>query len=130
MACMERMSKDLRDEGKCLRCMLMHQHCICRELACLASELDETSIGDQVRFVVWIHPKERPRASNTGKLVEHIMPGSEVLVHQVPADAARFQELIAASAGRVVVLFPGEDAVPVAPALLAIGNAVPAGDGP
>merc|ERR1712060_787157 len=46
----------------------------------------------------------------------------------VPADVARFQEIIAAEAGRVVVLFPGPDALPAAPALLAMDTAVPSGE--
>mmetsp|Transcript_101110 Transcript_101110/g.286580 ORF Transcript_101110/g.286580 Transcript_101110/m.286580 type:complete len:294 (+) Transcript_101110:128-1009(+) len=127
-ACVERLAQDMGEEGKCKKCMLQHEHCICQDLACLARETAESCMGDRVRFIVWMHPKERPRGSNTGKLVEHIIPGSEVLVHGVTAHVARFQELVAAAAGRVFVLFPSTDAVPAAPALLAAEDGSAAGE--
>merc|ERR1712048_1456012 len=107
------MATDLQEQGKCERCALQHAYCICKKLAHLAAEVTALGVGERVRFVVWMHVRERERASNTGKLLEQIMPGSEVLLHDVPADAKRFQELVAETApGTAFVLFPSADALP------------------
>lgn len=103
---------DLQQQGKCGRCALQSAYCICERLARLAAEVASLGIGQRVRFVVWMHVRERFRASNTGKLLEHILPNSEVLIHDVPADEQRFQDLVSQAApGAAFVLFPSEDAV-------------------
>merc|ERR1711988_176647 len=45
------------------------------------------------------------------------LPGSEVLLHDVPADAVRFKRLIEEAKGRAFVLYPSADAVPAAEAV-------------
>lgn len=119
-----RVISDLKVRGKCEGCMLQTAYCICGRLRTLRETTVETAgTGARVRFVVWMHFKERKRASNTGKLLEALLPGSEVLLDGVPEDMLRFQELRAAAAGRVFVLFPSEDALPVDAALAQMGPA-------
>jgi len=54
---------------------------------------------------------ERVRASNTGKLLEHLLPGSELLTFDVPEDEQRFQDLLTEHAGRACVLYPSDEAI-------------------
>lgn len=117
IAVKSRVNSDLKERGKCEGCMLQTAYCICSRLKALRDTTAELGVGARVRFVVWMHWKERKRASNTGKLLESLLPGSEVLMHGVPEDMARFQELRAAAGGRVFVLFPSTDALPVDAAL-------------
>lgn len=103
---------DLEARGKCARCAFLRTYCICAQLGALAEEVARLGVEARVRFVVWMHVRERKRASNTGKLLEQLMPGSTVLFHSVPADLDRFRELVA---GRgAFVLFPSADAIPAA----------------
>merc|ERR1712032_1311719 len=104
-------ASELREWGRCDTCALKQSYCICRHLGKLAAEISATGVGNRVRFVVWMHVYERQRASNTGKLVEVLLPGSEVLLHNVEQDVARLRRLIAAADGRAFVLFPSPDAV-------------------
>lgn len=113
----ENIEARMRERGKCARCMFQTTYCICEALASLRSEVAALHTGDRVRFAVWMHVRERQRATNTGKLLEHVLPGSTVLVHDVPADAKRFGELLAASSGRAFVLYPSEGAWSPAEAL-------------
>ena len=51
--------------------------------------------------------------SNTGKLLEALLPMCEVFLCDVPEDIARFDAALQRVSGRAFVLFPSEDAVPV-----------------
>lgn len=121
------LSFKMQVKGKCGSCMFQRQYCICGALAELRRKAVEYQVGDRVRFVVWMHQLERPRASNTGKLLEHVLPGSEVLLHDVPTDTQRLDDLVAMVRGRAVVLYPSEDATPAAEAHALM--AAPAGEG-
>jgi len=116
-SCAERLPERLRQQGKCERCALTVQHCIC---ACLAG-LRETIKGhrrtERLRWAVWMHVRERGRASNTGKLLEHLLPGCEVFLHGIAADLERFRQRVADVGGRAFVLFPSSDAVSMAAAM-------------
>merc|ERR1712194_21662 len=68
-------------------------------------------------WAVWMHVLERGRASNTGKLLEHLLPNCEIFLHGLPEDRARFAERVTAAAGQTFVLFPSETALPVHEAL-------------
>eukprot|EP00929_Paragymnodinium_shiwhaense_P035167 TRINITY_DN19025_c0_g1_i2.p1 TRINITY_DN19025_c0_g1~~TRINITY_DN19025_c0_g1_i2.p1 ORF type:complete len:324 (+),score=43.72 TRINITY_DN19025_c0_g1_i2:84-1055(+) len=98
-------------QGRCGKCMFQHAYCICSKLASLRERLDGLRTGDRIRFVLWLHHKERVRASNTGKLLEHLLPGSELLTFDVSADEERFQELLNWHKGRACVLYPSDEAI-------------------
>lgn len=110
-------ARRLEHQGKCDRCMLQHKYCICSVLQGLRSEACLAAGGVRVRFVVWMHVFERRRASNTGKLLEHLLPESEVLVHDVQDDERRLQDLVAHAGGRAFVLYPSAEAVTVSDVL-------------
>jgi len=103
----------MRSQGKCDRCMFQEAYCICGQLATLAAEPSVQRAACRVRFVVWMHQLERGRASNTGKLLEHLFPGSIVLFAEAASHAERLRQIVAQSSGRVVVLFPSANAVSV-----------------
>eukprot|EP00419_Tripos_fusus_P024610 CAMPEP_0172723576 /NCGR_PEP_ID=MMETSP1074-20121228/84042_1 /TAXON_ID=2916 /ORGANISM="Ceratium fusus, Strain PA161109" /LENGTH=335 /DNA_ID=CAMNT_0013549849 /DNA_START=88 /DNA_END=1095 /DNA_ORIENTATION=+ len=107
----------MRNQGKCERCMFTEAYCICAQLATLAAEPSAQRAACRVRFVVWMHQLERGRASNTGKLLEHLLPGSIVLFADAASHAERLRKIVAQSSGRVVVLFPSENAVSVEEAI-------------
>lgn len=107
----ERMASSLIEHGKCESCMLQVKYCVCQRLARLREEMSESGIGERVQFVIWMHLRERRRASNTGKLLEQLLPGSLVLIQDVPADMERFHNIVGASQGRLCVLFPSSDAL-------------------
>lgn len=117
---LSRIEEDLKKLGKCSQCMLLQEHCICERLSAIRTGLlpKNGSPASPVHFIVWMHPKERKRASNTGKLVQHILPDNcEVLTHDVPAHESRIEELTA-HGRRAFVLFPSEGALPASEALL------------
>lgn len=125
-------ASEMRAEGKCERCMMQDKYCICCAIAKILQPLPRDSRGRAcaVRFVVWMHHKERRRASNTGKLLQLVLPEcAEVLTHGVAADEARLQELARQSAGRTFVLFPSEDAVTAAEAFGTSAPTKPAAEG-
>eukprot|EP00933_Yihiella_yeosuensis_P052110 TRINITY_DN5010_c1_g2_i1.p1 TRINITY_DN5010_c1_g2~~TRINITY_DN5010_c1_g2_i1.p1 ORF type:complete len:334 (+),score=65.94 TRINITY_DN5010_c1_g2_i1:59-1060(+) len=106
---------ELRSEGKCEKCMMQFEFCICASIAKLREKITTTS---NVRFVVWMHHKERRRASNTGKLLELVLPDSSVVMtHGVRSDEEKLRAMAEECGGRIVVLFPSADAVPAAVAL-------------
>lgn len=108
-----RLSSTMRSQGKCERCMFQEAYCICAQLAKLAAEPLVQQAACRVRFVVWMHQLERGRASNTGKLLEHLFPGTIVLFADAASHAERLRQIVAQSSGRVVVLFPSATAVSV-----------------
>jgi len=108
------LAADMRAAGKCASCALHAAHCICRRLEQLRAKSARVGPGLDVKFVVWMHVHERGRSSNTGKLLELVVPGAEVLLQDVPEHSSRFKALVGASRGRACVLFPSDTAVPVA----------------
>lgn len=102
---------ELREKGRCEHCALVLAHCICQSLRELRQEVTGV-VG--VRFALWMHVAERSRASNTGKLLAQLLPQCDVFLHGVPADVQRFDELTSSLNGRAFVLFPSEDALPLA----------------
>ncbi|CAK9070143.1 tRNA-uridine aminocarboxypropyltransferase (SAM-dependent 3-amino-3-carboxypropyl transferase) (tRNA U47 acp transferase A) (tRNA aminocarboxypropyltransferase), partial [Durusdinium trenchii] len=98
-----------RDEGS--------QYCICESIHSIRREsLDALNARAPLHFVVWMHHKERRRASNTGKLLKLLMPDhTDILIDGVPEDDQKLQELILGR--RAFVLYPSEDAVPIPVAL-------------
>eukprot|EP00929_Paragymnodinium_shiwhaense_P093828 TRINITY_DN54121_c0_g1_i2.p2 TRINITY_DN54121_c0_g1~~TRINITY_DN54121_c0_g1_i2.p2 ORF type:complete len:171 (+),score=30.03 TRINITY_DN54121_c0_g1_i2:39-551(+) len=67
--------EDLRRHGACLNCMVQVRCCICQALAQLSRDLLASGVESRCRFVVWMHTREHRRASNTGKLLRHLLPG-------------------------------------------------------
>eukprot|EP00392_Amoebophrya_sp_AT5.2_P010106 g10159.t1 len=65
------------------------------------------------RFLIWMHYKERFRASNTGKLLLSLFPGSDIFLHGDPDETARFWNKLggAARSVRPILLFPSEESV-------------------
>jgi len=94
--------------------------CLCDILASLARQASSHEVGRRAQFVVWMHRLERMRASNTGKLLEHVLPGSQVLLHDRPSDIERLRDLLEEAEGRALVLFPSKDAVPASEARAAL----------
>lgn len=123
-------NRRLQKQGKCERCMFKLDFCICSFMHGLREEVSLAApYGVDVHFVVWMHVMERRRASNTGKLLEHLLPRSEVLCHDVPGDERRLRELVARADGRAFVLYPSAEAVTVSD-VLAAAPAVTGDSGP
>eukprot|EP00927_Polykrikos_kofoidii_P056873 TRINITY_DN50962_c0_g1_i1.p1 TRINITY_DN50962_c0_g1~~TRINITY_DN50962_c0_g1_i1.p1 ORF type:complete len:349 (-),score=50.06 TRINITY_DN50962_c0_g1_i1:287-1333(-) len=114
----------MEEQGKCGRCMLQWSYCMCARLARLRDEVLEHRTADRIRFVAWMHYRERQRSTNTGKLLEHVLPQSEVLTFDVEADERRFQDLIAIHKGRAFVLYPCDGALTPQQLLVEIGELV------
>jgi len=106
----ENAASELREKGRCETCALVVKHCICATLASLKQELVDTDVA--VRFALWMHVSERTRASNTGKLMQQVLPDCEVFFHGLPADEVRFRARV--SSCPTYVLFPSEGALPLA----------------
>jgi len=106
----QRLADELRRQGKCEQCMLQLKYCICQSLSKLAAAA--THKPSNIRFVVLMHIQERGRASNTGKLLQHILSDTEVLLQGSPEDDERLALLIESFEGRAAVLFPSTDAIP------------------
>mmetsp|Transcript_54666 Transcript_54666/g.122701 ORF Transcript_54666/g.122701 Transcript_54666/m.122701 type:complete len:337 (+) Transcript_54666:74-1084(+) len=113
----------LQSRLKCEICAFLKIHCICSQLR----EVREQIVEDlpkgslQVQLAVWMHIRERYRASNTGKLLELLLPSCQVYLCDVPEDEERFEAALNRAGGRAFVLFPSEDAVPVSEAMQQLG---------
>lgn len=129
----QNVATELRQKGRCEACALMLEHCVCGGLDGLTRELAMFELG--LRFAVWMHVSERLRASNTGKLLLRVLPGCELFLHGLPADAERFRSRIAGC--KAYVLFPSDTAVALSAvaaeiltaAAAAIGSPASAADG-
>ncbi|CAD7942224.1 unnamed protein product [Amoebophrya sp. A25] len=63
------------------------------------------------RFLVWMHYKEQFRASNTGKILLQLFPGSQAFINGDPEETRRFKALLEEERSRkAILLFPTEDA--------------------
>lgn len=107
--------------GKCEFCSFTADNCICAKLAEMANHF-QPSESPSVRFLCWMHYKERYRASNTGKLLLKLYPGSMILVDGVDADHKAFTEIISQNTASrsmednikpvlTLLLYPSADAV-------------------
>lgn len=99
----------LKKHKKCLKCCLLQTNCICGTLRTLASKC--TPGKSRIRWWIWMHHKERCRASNTGKLLLHFFPGSEIFIHGDPEHIENLRARIHASQResphtQVAVLYP------------------------
>eukprot|EP00929_Paragymnodinium_shiwhaense_P095691 TRINITY_DN56933_c0_g1_i1.p1 TRINITY_DN56933_c0_g1~~TRINITY_DN56933_c0_g1_i1.p1 ORF type:complete len:515 (+),score=79.54 TRINITY_DN56933_c0_g1_i1:110-1546(+) len=95
----------------CGKCMLQATHCLCGPLSRLREEASAKRHGGAVvHFVVLMCVEERVRASNTGKLLELVLPGSEVLIHNDPACAKRLEDILALQKHNAFALFPSDGA--------------------
>eukprot|EP00435_Cladocopium_sp_Y103_P060022 s265_g21.t1 len=107
--------EEMRAEGKCEKCMMQKQYCICESIETIRNKSQDELNRWNMRFVVWMHHKERRRASNTGKLLKLLMPDkTDILVHGVAEDDQLLKELIQDSRNHCFVVYPSEDAVPLA----------------
>ena len=110
-----KLDSEMKAEGKCPRCMMQLHFCICAAVQRIRGKL-LTDVGhSKLHFVVWIHHKERRRASNTGKIIQLLLPEStDILIQGVSRDEARLQELLQ---GEAFVVYPSEDAEVVSEAV-------------
>ena len=106
---------EMQAEGKCPKCMMQVEFCICAAV----QNARQTMLNEQkcahlhcLHFVIWIHHKERRRASNTGKILQLLLPeSSDILIQGVSKDEARLEELLRER--HAFVVYPSEDAKPV-----------------
>jgi len=123
--CAARLSSRLLSAGKCERCALTRKECICEKLSDLRTTLHGDGGGggggegrgngllQRLRWAVWMHVRERGRASNTGKILGHLLPNCEVFLHGVDGELERFRKAVeCVGANRSFILFPSSDAIP------------------
>ena len=109
----------MRDQGKCLDCSFLNENCICQSLENLSTINNDnataTTKSPSIRFLVWMHYKEKYRASNTGKLLLKLFPGSKYFIHALPEDSMEFSNIVTQNASAndtiTVVLYPSSDAI-------------------
>lgn len=98
---------------KCRSCFLVKRdHCMCEELFALAGRVREVQAYPEVKFIIFMNDREYFRSSNTGKLVNHLIPGSEILIHGIPGSLERLQALLSQDLedySETVVLYPSQD---------------------
>ncbi|CAJ1460995.1 unnamed protein product [Effrenium voratum] len=106
-----KVEEEMRAEGKCEKCMMQLKYCVCPSLETLRSDSVGAGTSAPLRFVVWMHHKERRRASNTGKLLKLLLPDvTDILIHGVAEDDRRLEEIIQNSGGHAFVVYPSDDA--------------------
>ena len=99
---------EMQAEGKCSNCMMQLDFCICTAMQTIRQDMLKHRTRSRLHFVVWIHHKERRRASNTGKILHLLLPEStDILIQGVSRDEARLAELLEHDA---FVVYPSEDA--------------------
>lgn len=87
----------------CYRCFWPEAHCWCDRIKPIATK---------TRFVFLMHPKEyRYEKAGTGRLTHLSLPNSEIVVGVEFDENKRLNELLADQSHRVVLLYPGENAV-------------------
>ena len=87
---------------RCDACYLPVQLCLCAEFR---------PISIRTQLVLLIHHVERIRTSNTGRLVERLVPTTIVRVHGDPTRAPHAE----VPEGRTLLLFPHESAAELSP---------------
>jgi DTW domain-containing protein YfiP len=93
-------------EFRCGRCRMLGQLCIC---ALIPSPKIET----RTRLVLFIHRYEDRKPTNTGRLATECLANSEVFVRG--HDTAPSAPFVCDPSSRALLLFPHEDAKPLAP---------------
>ena len=93
---------------RCRSCWLLHPQCICTP-ATPPNILESF----KHRTIVWLHPKEFGRLSNTGGLITVAFPPpqSHVLVAGLPEDEDKFMQELERDPEATFVLFPSDDAL-------------------
>jgi DTW domain-containing protein len=89
---------------RCLRCFRPGALCCCHDLVAVAT---------RTHVVILQHPRERTMRMGTARLAHLGLAGSELHVGVRFDDRPRLRALAAAPRGRVALLYPGPDAVPV-----------------
>lgn len=92
---------------RCARCRMLGQLCIC-------ALLPNPKIPTRTRVVLFIHRYEDRKTTNTGRLATMCLANSEIFVRG--HDGAPSAPFVCDPSSRPVLLFPHEDAVPLAPA--------------
>ena len=93
---------------RCWGCWLLHPQCICTP-----ETPPEILSNFRHRTIVWLHPKEFGRLSNTGGLISVAFPPpqSHVLVAGIKEDEDRMQAELERDPEATFVLFPSDDAL-------------------
>lgn len=98
---------------KCRLCFLVKKdHCICMDLSRLAGKIREAQAYPEIRFIIFMNDREYFRSSNTGKLVNQLIPGSEILIHGIPGSCERLEKILLQdlqSYNETVILYPSKD---------------------
>lgn len=89
---------------RCLRCFRPGDFCCCRDLPPVAT---------RTHVVILQHPRERTMRMGTARLAHVGLAGSELHVGVRFDDLPALRALAAAPRGRVALLYPGPDAVPI-----------------
>jgi len=108
----------IEESSRCLQCSFTREHCICAGLETLrTAESSCTTFTPfrRVRFLPWMHYKERYRASNTGKLLCKLFAGSRIFVDGLEEDHVDFERWMEENSKSdttlTVLLYPSVDAV-------------------
>lgn len=91
---------------RCARCRMLGDLCIC-------SLLPDPKLSTRTRVVLFIHRYEDRKTTNTGRLATMCLANSEVFVRG--HDASPSAPYVGDPSSRHVLLFPYEDARPLAP---------------
>ncbi|OII75592.1 uncharacterized protein cubi_02113 [Cryptosporidium ubiquitum] len=98
---------------KCRSCFLVKKdHCICTNLSRLADQIKKVQTYPEIKFIIFMNDREYFRSSNTGKLVKHLIPGSEILIHGIPGSSERLEEILSQDLeiyNETVILYPSKD---------------------
>ncbi|KAF4741775.1 hypothetical protein FOZ63_001260, partial [Perkinsus olseni] len=92
---------------RCMECAMKKKLCVCDELRSMRPT-DEERRYLNFDIAVYMHAKERYRASNTGKVLEKLYD-AKIYVDSVEEDMIALQEAIDARKSRCCVLFPSND---------------------
>ncbi|KAF4651523.1 hypothetical protein FOL47_000328 [Perkinsus chesapeaki] len=92
---------------RCTSCAMKKNLCVCDELRSLRPSEQQREMLD-FDVAVYMHAKERYRASNTGKVLEKLYD-AKIYLDSVDEDMQALQEDIDAHRNRCCVLFPSED---------------------
>jgi DTW domain-containing protein YfiP len=90
--------------ARCLRCRRPGPLCCCHDLVPVAT---------RTHVVILQHPRERTMKMGTARLAHLGLAGSELHVGVRFDDLPQVRALAAASRGRVALLYPGPDAMPI-----------------
>lgn len=98
---------------KCRSCFLVKKdHCICMNLSKLADQIKKVQTYPEIKFIIFMNDREYFRSSNTGKLVNLLIPGSEILIHGIPGTLERLEEILSQDLenyNETVILYPSKD---------------------